>query len=75
MRLRRATLRAGHSSTVSQSLVRGKRALQIWKRRALTYPQGARGHILICLANLAASYEALGDHAQARHYAHRAAAL
>jgi hypothetical protein len=51
-----------------QSVVRGKRALQIWERRALTHPQGARGR-------LAASYEALGDHAQGRHYTQRAATL
>jgi hypothetical protein len=54
---------------------REARVLQIWERRALTHPQGTRGHILICLVNLAASHEALGDHAQARRYAQRAATL
>lgn len=59
----------------SQAVVHGKRALQIWERRTLTHPQDARDHILICLANLAACHEALGDHAQARRYAQRAGTL
>jgi tetratricopeptide (TPR) repeat protein len=58
-----------------QAVVHGKRALQIWERRAPTHPQDARDHILICLANLATCHEALGDHAQARHYAQRADTL
>jgi tetratricopeptide (TPR) repeat protein len=57
------------------AVVQGERALHIWERRALTDPQDARSHILICLLNLAACHEALGQHAQARHYAQRAGAL
>jgi hypothetical protein len=56
-------------------VVHGKRALHIWERRALTDPHDARDHILMCLANLATCHEALGDHAQARHYAQRAGTL
>ena len=59
----------------SQAVVQGKRALRIWERRALTDPQDARSHILICLVNLATCHEALGDHAQARRYAQRAGTL